>query len=104
MEKFKFSQHRLLLTLLRKVRTERGVTQRAVVIAHWYAQSDISKVERGVRRLDVLELRIWLSGLDLPLSSFVDELEVELNRHNMLVIQASESGKTNPSFERPTIT
>lgn len=87
------AQHQLLLTLLRKVRTERGVTQEQLSLRIGMQQSDISKVERGVRRLDVLELRIWLSGLDLPLSSFVDELEVELNRHNMLVIQASGKRK-----------
>lgn len=88
------AQHQLLLTLLRKVRTERGVTQEQLSLRIGMQQSDISKVERGVRRLDVLELRTWLSGLDLPLSSFVDELEVELNRHNLLVKQASGKRKS----------
>lgn len=57
-------------------------------------QSDISKEGRGVRRLDVLELRAWLSGLDIPLSTFVDELEVELGSHDMLVRQASGKRKS----------
>lgn len=88
------TQHQLLLTLLRKVRTERGVTQEQLSLRIQMQQSDISKVERGVRRLDVLELRTWLSGLDYPLSSFVDELELELNRHHMLVKQASGKRKS----------
>lgn len=87
-------QHQLLLALLRKVRTDRAVTQGKLSLRIGMQQSDISKEGRGVRRLDVLELRAWLSGLDIPLSTFVDELEVELGSHDMLVRQASGKRKS----------
>lgn len=53
------------------------------------SQSDISKVERGVRRLDVLELRVWLKGLEISLASFVNELDARLIAGESIARQTS---------------
>ena len=54
----------LLLQLLVKVRVEAGVTQ----------------VERGVRRLDLVELMLWCDALGVPLSTFIRRYEQLLGR------------------------
>jgi hypothetical protein len=38
----------------------------------------VSKIERGVRRLDVIELRAWLTALDVDFLSFMAELNRSL--------------------------
>ena len=40
-----------------------------------WTQADVSKCETGVRRLDVIELRIWLKALGYELADFVRELD-----------------------------
>lgn len=47
-------------------------------------QSDVSKVERGVRRLDVVELRSWLAELSVSLIDFVELLDAELTSRESL--------------------
>lgn len=68
-------QQNRFLSLLRQVRLDQSVTQTELSRRIGMSQSDVSKVERGVRRLDVLELRIWLEGLDTSLGDFVATLE-----------------------------
>lgn len=41
-------------------------------------QSFVSKVERGERRLDIIELRAFCSALNISLPSFADQLERKL--------------------------
>lgn len=48
-------QYRLLLKVLVKARKERGITQRELGERLGRDQSFVSKYERGVRRLDVIE-------------------------------------------------
>ncbi|HEX7117658.1 MAG TPA: helix-turn-helix transcriptional regulator [Longimicrobiales bacterium] len=48
-------QYRILLDLLVEARKERGVTQRDLGERLGRDQSFVSKYERGVRRLDVIE-------------------------------------------------
>lgn len=67
-----------LLALLLRLRKERGVTQAQLSDRIGMAQSDISKVERGIRRLDVLELRTWLLGLNVTLADFASQLDREI--------------------------
>ena len=40
-----------------------------------WTQADVSKCETGVRRLDVIELRIWLKALGYELADFVQALD-----------------------------
>jgi len=44
-------------------------------------QALISKVERGERRLDVIELRDWLLALGIDFIEFLSELNAELGPH-----------------------
>lgn len=68
-------QQERLLSLLRQLRQDSNVTQDELSKRMGMSQSDISKVERGVRRLDVLELRVWLKCLGTTLPAFALELE-----------------------------
>lgn len=83
------AQHQLLLDLLRQARMDRAVTQQELSQRIGMSQSDISKVERGVRRLDVLELRVWLRGLEVPLASFAKTLDTKLAAAEAMARQAS---------------
>ncbi|TAK97748.1 MAG: XRE family transcriptional regulator [Aquabacterium sp.] len=67
-----------LLSLLRELRQNNNVTQADLAMRLDVTQSDISKVERGVRRLDVLELRAWLKALGTSLPEFALGLEAEI--------------------------
>lgn len=68
-------QQERLLSMLRQLRQDSNVTQDELSKLIGMSQSDISKVERGVRRLDVLELRKWLMCLGTTLPAFSKELE-----------------------------
>ena len=72
-------QQERLLSLLRQLRQDSNVTQDELSLRIGMSQSDISKVERGVRRLDVLELRVWLKGLGASLPDFAVELDAALD-------------------------
>lgn len=71
-------ENRLLLKLLREVRIARGLTQADLAKRMKMRQSDLSKVETGVRRIDFVELRHWLIALDLDMAAFVGEFERQL--------------------------
>lgn len=44
----------------------------------------VSKVERGVRRLDMVELRLWLQALGASFPDFCQRLDARLARHGRL--------------------
>lgn len=69
---------------LRASRIELGLSQTELGGLLGIHQSDVSKVERGVRRLDVVELRAWLSALSVPLIEFVSRLDAELSSRESL--------------------
>lgn len=71
-------ESRLLHDLIKEVRIARGLTQEDVARRTKMRQSDLSKVETGVRRLDFVELRHLLIALDLDMKTFVDEFEARL--------------------------
>ena len=84
MEKSSFSkEYRIFLGHLRKARVEAGLTQAGLAKRLGETQSFISKVERGERRLDVIELRSFCSALKMPISTFIHRLDVALcaNEH-----------------------
>lgn len=61
-----------------------GVTQAALADALGFRQADISKVERGVRRLDVLELRAWVDALGVSFLAFASDLEAQLDAQDAI--------------------
>ncbi|MCA9296791.1 MAG: helix-turn-helix transcriptional regulator [Phycisphaerales bacterium] len=69
-----------LVTLLREQRLHVGVTQESLAESLDMSQSMVSKVERGERRLDVIELRHWCRALDISFVGFVRELDKRLGR------------------------
>lgn len=89
MEKSLYSQqHQLLLSLLRQTRADRAVTQDNLSQLIGMKQSDISKVERGVRRLDVIELRSWVIALGMTLPEFTSLLDQQIGAAEALRRQA----------------
>lgn len=80
MEKSIYSQeYSLFLEQLRKAREEKGLTQTDVAQKLGQTQSFVSKVERGERRLDIVELRAFCSAIGVGFQSFVGRIERTLN-------------------------
>jgi transcriptional regulator with XRE-family HTH domain len=74
------SEQRLCLVgLLRECRQAAQLTQIEVAARLHCTQSDVSKVERGVLSLDVLELRRWVAAVDSDFETFIAELERRLS-------------------------
>lgn len=69
------AEYVLLLELLREIRLAAGVTQEELSQKLGRTQSFVSDVERGARRLDLLELRDICGHLAQPLVDFVAEYE-----------------------------
>lgn len=91
------AQHQILLSLLKQARTDQSITQEMLCERIGMSQSDISKVERGVRRLDVLELRLWLRGLDIPLVAFAKDLDARLSAAELVTAQVAGRRKSRPA-------
>ncbi len=68
-------EYKVFLTRLRMSRRAAGLTQQELARRLGATQSFVSKVERGERRLDVVELRSWCDALGVPLPKFVARLE-----------------------------
>lgn len=68
------------LELLFEVRRKAGVTQKDLAEAAGISQQYVSSVERGVLRLDTLQLRAWLHACGSDLGRFGRELERRLER------------------------
>lgn len=80
MDKSLFSkEYRVFLGHLRKARAEAGLTQAGLAERLGETQSFISKVERGERRLDVVELRAFCRALKLAFPTFVNRLHLAIS-------------------------
>ena len=64
-------EYQQMLALLRAKRTDAQVSQVELARRLTWTQADVT----GVRRLDVIELRIWLKALGCELTDFVRELD-----------------------------
>ena len=73
-------QQGVLLAMLREERQKVGLTQADLAARIGSTQSNVSKCEVGIRRLDVLELRTWLAAIGISLQTFAEELEQRLGR------------------------
>jgi transcriptional regulator with XRE-family HTH domain len=56
---------------LRELRLARGVKQSELAERLGWTQTEVSKVETSVRRLDVIELKLWVEALGSDLPTFV---------------------------------
>ena len=68
----------VFLRTLRRARKEAGLTQIRLAERLGHTQSFVSKCERGERRLDVVELRVFCIALGIELRTFLARLEQEL--------------------------
>ncbi len=71
--------YKVLLACLRGAREGAGLTQAEVADRLGLSQSQVSKCERGERRLDVIELREWCGALGIGLAAFIRTLERRLS-------------------------
>jgi transcriptional regulator with XRE-family HTH domain len=79
MEKTIYSrEYGVVLRLLREARTKAGITQVELAKKLRQTQSFVSKIERGDRRLDIVQLRTLCRIFGLTLVEFVERLEKEL--------------------------
>jgi transcriptional regulator with XRE-family HTH domain len=79
MEKSIYSQeYSLFLEHLRRAREEQGLTQTEVAERLGQTQSFVSKVERGERRIDIVELRAFCNAMGLSTSEFVQRIEAKI--------------------------
>ena len=74
------NEYSVLLRRLRELRTEAGMTQVYLSTALQRPQSYVSDVERGSRRMDLLQLREFCNACESSLTEFVDEFEQELGQ------------------------
>lgn len=72
-------EHEIFLQVLKRMRVESGMTQAQCSAALGRPQSFISDVERGIRRLDIVQLRDLCLVLKTDLSSFSKTYEQALN-------------------------
>ncbi len=68
-------QYQHMLKLLREKRVHSEVSQAELAKRLEWTQAEVSKCETGVRRLDVIELKLWVEALDGDLSAFVQDLQ-----------------------------
>lgn len=73
-------EYSVLLRRLRALRTTAGMTQVDLSAALQRPQSYVSDVERGSRRMDLLQLRELCNACGQSLTEFVDEFEQELGQ------------------------
>lgn len=64
-----------MLKLLIAARGSVKMTQEDLAAALDETQSFVSKCERGQRRLDVVELRMWCSALNVSYTKFMRDLD-----------------------------
>lgn len=70
--------YHLLLLRLKTIRWEKGLSQKDLATRLSKPQSFVSRVERGERRIDVIELRQYCAALEVPFVDFVQELDAEI--------------------------
>lgn len=65
------AEYRALVEMLRTLRQNTGLTQEELAKRLGKPQSYVSKIERGARLIDPVELRWWCKALDRDVSQFV---------------------------------
>jgi transcriptional regulator with XRE-family HTH domain len=70
------------LELLIEIRHRVGITQAQLGQQLPFEQPAISKIERGERRVDVIELKMICESLGIKLHDFIAELEEKLSKHD----------------------
>lgn len=74
-------QNEIFLSLLREHRQLHRIRQADLAHLLTSAQATVSKVERGERRLDIIELRDWLAALEVDFVVFMRLLDEHLGNN-----------------------
>lgn len=77
-KKVYIAQRGRLVSLLREIRIEAGLTQMELAVRIERDQTFVSKYESGQRRLDMLEVREICQAIGITLEGFVRRLEKAL--------------------------
>lgn len=79
MPKSLYGRHnQIFLRLLRDSREAVQLRQSDLAVLVGRDQTTVSRVESGERRLDVLQLRLWLRALGIDFATFMNELDRRL--------------------------
>lgn len=98
MPKILHSRHNdIFLQKLKDTRKSKRLRQRDLADLLGRHQGLVSKVERGERRLDVIELRDWLAALDIDFIEFLSELHAELAPHGTAGLRVLRRNSPHPS-------
>jgi transcriptional regulator with XRE-family HTH domain len=101
MPKILHSRHNeIFLDMLKRTRKRRRLRQRDLAVLLGRHQGLVSKVERGERRLDVIELRDWLTALDIDFVEFLSELHAELALHGTAGLRVLRRNSPRPPSSR----
>jgi transcriptional regulator with XRE-family HTH domain len=73
------TENRIFAELLRDVRVRSGLTQMQIVEALEMTQTFASEAERGIRRLDIVQIRDWCAATGTTLPALIREFEKRLN-------------------------
>lgn len=76
-------EYRILLELLIEVRRRAGLTQSDLGHRLPFEQPGISKIERGERRIDIVELKRICEAVGMTLGQFVTEFEKRVADKNV---------------------
>jgi ribosome-binding protein aMBF1 (putative translation factor) len=93
-------QYQTLLEILREARATAGLTQGDLAERLGMGQSDISKCEIGTRRLDVVELKLWVEALGIELMEVVQELDEQVKSEALLARQHPAVTKSKRGHKR----
>lgn len=74
------AEYAAVLRLLKAARERAGLTQTDLAKRLGQTQSQVSKIERGDRRLDIIQIRTMLRHFSVTLPRFAEQLERELSR------------------------
>ncbi len=72
------AQYAVFLRVLRQTRRQAGLTQTELAARIGETQSFVSKCERGERRIDAVELRVFCAAFGTSLRKFVTAFEEAL--------------------------
>ncbi len=79
MEKSIYTKEYLtFLKCLIKARKDAGITQNQFAELIGQTQSFVSRCERGERRIDVIELRVFCKAIGIPYVKFIEQLEEDI--------------------------
>jgi transcriptional regulator with XRE-family HTH domain len=95
----------VLIELLRDIRLRAGLTQAGLSGKLGRAQSFISDVERGQRRLDLIQVRDVCIAVGLSLPEFVSMLDARIELANEAVpLRAKTKAKAPPRRNASSVT